>query len=302
MNRKVEVVPYDPNWPAMFEKEAKLIRQALGDNCIAIHHIGSTSVPGLSAKPVIDILPVVKDILAVDQRTSYMESLGYEAKGENGMAFRRFFQKGTSERTHHVHVYEEGDPEVDRYLKFRNWLRSHPEDAKAYASLKASLAQKFPQDILKYCFGKDEFVASIDAKDGFNGWRVVRALTDREWAAVHRLRERYYLILKKPPPCVHKDHIHFVFYKNSEIIGYIDLDLLPNNQAELKLLIIDELYQHLGFGSQFLTLCERWLRQKGGKKVFVQAPDSAHSFYLKRGYRQKKSGEMEKILNYTPID
>lgn len=192
LKQSVEVVNYDPNWSLMFEGEAKLIELALGSNCIAIHHIGSTSIPGLSAKPIIDMLPVVKDIQMVDRTTAAMESLGYEAKGEFGIAFRRFFQKGKNTRTHNVHVYQEGDTEIRRYLKFRDWMRSHAEDAENYAKLKIELAAQFPQDILSYCNGKDAFVASIDAKNGFEGWRMVQALTDREWSAVRDLRQRYF--------------------------------------------------------------------------------------------------------------
>lgn len=76
---KIEVVPYNPNWPLVFEEEAAKIREALGDNYIDIHHIGSTSVPNLAAKPIIDIIPVVRDIHAIDKLA--MESLGYEVKG-----------------------------------------------------------------------------------------------------------------------------------------------------------------------------------------------------------------------------
>ena len=203
MQEKVEVVPYDPSWPELFAAEAKRIREALGPNCTLIHHIGSTSVPGLSAKPIIDILPVVRDILEVDRVTEAMERLGYEAKGENGIAFRRFFEKGKKVRTHNVHVYEEGDPEIDRYLRFRDWMRSHEEDARRYAQLKLELATKFPRDILQYCLGKDAFVASIDAKDGFDGWRMVQALTDREWAAVRSLRQANFF--KEERGSVHLD-------------------------------------------------------------------------------------------------
>ncbi len=106
MNSNIEVVPYNANWPVMFEQESTLIQHALGTNCLIIHHIGSTSVPGLPAKPIIDILPVVKNILGVDKTTTAMEGLGYQAKGEYGIVFRRFFQKGNNIRTHHVHVYE----------------------------------------------------------------------------------------------------------------------------------------------------------------------------------------------------
>ena len=164
--RNVKVVPYDPRWPEMFREESIKIEQALGNNCSGVHHIGSTAIPGLSAKPIIDILPVVKDIVEVDAATKAMENLGYEAKGENGMAFRRFFQKGKEVRTHHVHVYEKEDPEIDRYLKFRDWMCSNKEDFQAYSTLKLELVSKFPQDIFQYCLGKDLFVAGIDAKDG----------------------------------------------------------------------------------------------------------------------------------------
>lgn len=94
MNDIVKVVAYDAKWPQLFEEKAKLIKSALGENCIAIHHIGSTAVLGLSAKPIIDILPVVKNILQVDQANFAMEQLGYTAKGEYGIPFRRYFQKG----------------------------------------------------------------------------------------------------------------------------------------------------------------------------------------------------------------
>lgn len=166
--RKIEVVEYNPNWPQLFEIEAKRVKKALGKNCIQIHHIGSTSITGLSAKPIIDMLAVVQDIQIVDIANQAMESLGYEAKGENGIAFRRFFQKGKNIRTHHVHVFQKGNSEINRHLKFRDWMRSHPDDAENYARLKVELSYKFPNDIDKYCNGKDAFIASIDAQNGFD--------------------------------------------------------------------------------------------------------------------------------------
>jgi GrpB-like predicted nucleotidyltransferase (UPF0157 family) len=167
MTRIIEVVPYKNEWPNMFEAEAKLIKQALGENCLAIYHIGSTAVPGLAAKPVIDMLPVVKNILQVDSVTNAMAQLGYEAKGEFGIPFRRFFQKGGDQRTYHVHVFEEGNPEIERHIQFRDWMRTHSDDKEAYENLKKALSLKFPHDIVNYCMGKDDFIASIDAKTGF---------------------------------------------------------------------------------------------------------------------------------------
>lgn len=289
MKKTIEVIPYNLKWPEVFASEAELLKKALGNNCITIHHIGSTSVPGLSAKPIIDILPVVRDIQEVDKATKAMESLGYEAKGEYGIAFRRYFQKGKNARTHNVHVYQEDDPEISRYLKFRDWMRSHPDDAENYAKLKEGLAAKFPEDILQYCNGKEAFVASIDAKDGFDGWRIVKALTDREWSAVRNLRQQYFFKSKEDPftwTFEHKDHIHFVFYKNTEIIGYAHLQLWQEHRAALRIIVIDERYRNLGLGSQFLKLCERWLGHQGFKTLLVQSSQKAYKFYCNHGYVQ----------------
>jgi GrpB-like predicted nucleotidyltransferase (UPF0157 family)/dihydrofolate reductase/GNAT superfamily N-acetyltransferase len=289
MKKPIEVVPYNLQWPEIFASEAELIKQALGNNCITIHHIGSTSVSGLSAKPIIDMLPVVKDIQEVDKAKKAMESLGYEAKGEYGIAFRRYFQKGQNARTHNVHIYQEGDPEISRYLKFRDWMRSHPDDAENYAKLKEGLAAKFPEDILQYCNGKDAFVASIDAKNGFDGWRIVKALTDREWSAVRNLRQQYFFKSKEDLftwTFEHKDHIHFVFYKNTRIVGYAHLQLWPAHRAVLRIIVIDERYQNLGLGSQFLKLCERWLNHQGFKTLLVQSSPKAYKFYCDQGYVQ----------------
>jgi len=285
--KNIEVVTYDPQWPKMFELEAEFIKQALGSNCIAIHHIGSTSVPGLSAKPIIDIVSVVKNIQEVDNATKAMEGLGYEAKGEYGIAFRRFFQKGKNIRTHNVHVYEEGDSEIDRYLKFRDWMRSHESDAQAYANLKTELAAKFPQDILQYCNGKDAFVANIDQKDGFDGWRMVKALTDREWIAVRTLRQKYFFKSNTDPytwTFEHKDHVHFVLYKNADIVGYTHLQLWPENRAALRIIVIEENYRNRRFGSLFLKNCERWLCHQGFKKLLIQSSPEAYKFYQDHGY------------------
>ena len=270
MSNNIKLVFYDPNWPLIFENEAILLQEALGSNCIAIHHIGSTSVPGLNAKPIIDIIPVVKNILEVDNANSEMKRIGYTAKGEHGIAFRRFFQKGLPITTHNVHVYEEFDPEINRYLKFRDWMRLHSDDAQEYAELKIALAKKFPDDILNYCLGKDAFVANIDVKDGFNGWRMVQALTDREWKAVHTLRGQYFLNTTRfPESFKDKNHIHFLFYKNSDIIGYAHIQLYDKDSATLLILVIDSLCQNLGFEDQFLKLCQRWVLHQGIKQLEI---------------------------------
>ncbi len=159
----ITVVPYNPRWPAAFEAEAAQLSAVLRGNLLRIFHIGSTSVPGLAAKPIIDIMPVVRDISAVDVQTAQFAALGYEALGEFGIAGRRYFRKGGGNRTHHVHMFAGGDVQnILRHLAFRDYLRSHPAACAEYAALKTALAAKHPHDIDAYCGGKDAFVKQTE--------------------------------------------------------------------------------------------------------------------------------------------
>lgn len=106
----------------MFKEEAAKLQTIFGNEIVDIHHIGSTSVPGLKAKPIIDIMPVVRDINTVDNYNIYMQEIGYEPKGENGIPKRRYFQKGGENRTHHVHIYQTGSYEIKRHLAFRDYF------------------------------------------------------------------------------------------------------------------------------------------------------------------------------------
>jgi len=165
MARKIEVVPYDARWPILFEQEAEKVSEILGDNCVALHHIGSTSVPGLSAKPIIDMMPVVKDIDKVDIHNAEFEALGYQCMGEYGIEGRRFFMKGGDNRTHHIHIFEEtNQTDIGRHLAVRDFLRSHPDAADEYARLKTRLAQIFTYDSVGYSDGKDDFVKALEQK------------------------------------------------------------------------------------------------------------------------------------------
>jgi GrpB-like predicted nucleotidyltransferase (UPF0157 family) len=162
--RKVEVVPYDSVWPELFEKEAVLLRKTLGDVAKKIHHIGSTAVPGLAAKPIIDILIEVSSLQSLDALNSEMKAIGYEPLGEFGIPRRRYFPKGGSDRTHQIHAFPAGDSHVTRHLAFRDYLRANPETAKEYEELKITVAKNCDNDLGKYCDGKDEYVKKIEAR------------------------------------------------------------------------------------------------------------------------------------------
>lgn len=161
----VRVVPYQSKWPTLFLQEAEQIRNILGMDLLAIHHIGSTSVEGLYAKPIIDMLVVVQEIELIDPYNNQMEAIGYEPMGEFGIPGRRYFRKGGQNRTHQIHAFAANDHwNIDRHLAVRDYLRSHPKDAAAYGALKQILAQQFPHDIERYCDGKDAFVKTLEQK------------------------------------------------------------------------------------------------------------------------------------------
>lgn len=163
--RNIVVVPYDPQWPELFKQEAEKVRSVLGELLIEIHHIGSTSVPNLPAKPVIDMLPIVRDITMVDALNPQFEAIGYEAMGENGIPGRRYFRKGgIYHRSHHLHIFGEDNLiDINRHLAFRDYLRTHPDVVAEYAALKQKLAKQFPDDIMSYSDGKDAFIKRHEA-------------------------------------------------------------------------------------------------------------------------------------------
>ncbi len=172
----VVVVPYDPHWPDQFAAEAARIAPALGDNLLEIRHVGSTSVPGLAAKPIIDMMPIVRDIRLVDVATAQMVDLGYEPMGEFGLPGRRFFRRSVDGlRTHHVHIYAQNDPDVARHADFVAYLSAHPDEAARYGALKHQLAAAHPNDANAYMDGKNGLIKELEARA-------------EQWATSHEVR------------------------------------------------------------------------------------------------------------------
>ena len=165
----IELAPYSANWPAEFQNESATIRRALSGIPITLHHIGSTSIPGIVAKPVIDMLGVVPAIRDIDDCERQLAEIGYEGLGEFGISGRRYFRKTAADgaRTHHLHVFAKGSAAIDRHLDFRDYLRAFPADAAAYAELKRKLAAQFTGE--DYSEGKTEFIRAIEQRAA--AWR-----------------------------------------------------------------------------------------------------------------------------------
>ncbi len=165
MPQHVVVRDYNPDYPSMFEVEKKLLAPIFADNLVSFYHIGSTAVVGLKAKPIIDIMVGVRSLCEVDAHKADFEAVGYEYLGEFGMAGRRYLRKGGDERTHQIHVFQEGDEHnLSRHLALRDYLRAHPNEAASYGKLKDGLAERFPFDIEGYCLGKEGFVKELEEK------------------------------------------------------------------------------------------------------------------------------------------
>ena len=159
-NESFELSDYDPNWPRLYEQESDRILDALGERVVEIAHVGSTSVPGLRAKPIIDILVAVALFEPVSVYCRLLAPLGYAHHSHEADDERLFFWKGTP-RTHHLHIVEYATWEHQRHLLFRDYLRAHPEIARWYENVKRELAIAFQGNRPAYTKGKTAFIKSI---------------------------------------------------------------------------------------------------------------------------------------------
>jgi len=153
----VRVVPYDPRWPDLFLAELHRLTAALLPLAATIEHIGSTAVPGLAAKPILDILAGYDDPELLQEFIRSFEAAGYEHRGEQGIPGREFFRRGKP-RSYHVHLTRTGNLFWLRHLGYRDLLRSDPALRDAYADLKHQLAAQFPTNREAYIEGKTEFI------------------------------------------------------------------------------------------------------------------------------------------------
>ncbi len=157
--RRIVIVDYDPSWPARFELERDRVQRALGALAHRIEHIGSTAVPGLAAKPIIDLLVTVTDPDDDVTTVPALESAGYQLRvREPG---HRMFRTPARDVHVHVHVWRDSDPEVRRYLRFRDQLRRSPQDRVAYQRLKQELAMRDWTDMNDYADAKGPFIAAL---------------------------------------------------------------------------------------------------------------------------------------------
>ena len=159
--RTIVVVDYDPSWPEAFERLRSSVWPVVSDVAVAVEHIGSTAVPGLAAKPIIDIdvvLRVESDRLAAIER---LAGLGYVHRGNLGVEGREAFDSPKGLPAHHLYLCPRDSPALANHLAVRDHLRTHPDTAREYAQLKKQLAKQFPHDSDAYVDGKTDFLLRI---------------------------------------------------------------------------------------------------------------------------------------------
>lgn len=169
---RVALVPHDPAWGLLAAEEIALITFGLGPAVVRVEHVGSTSIPGILAKSTIDLLPIVTSLEALDARAGAMVALGYDWRGEFGLQGRRFCTRNAPDgrRLFNVHCWAEGHPALARHTAFRDYLRAHADEAKAYEAEKLRAAALCDDDMARY----------TDEKSGWIEACLARALA---WAA-----------------------------------------------------------------------------------------------------------------------
>ena len=163
--KRVVLAPHDARWPEQFVREVEALSRALGPRLRAVHHIGSTAVAGLVAKPIIDVLVVVDAVENVDVASGALAREGYENRGENGIEGRRYLVRAASDapmgELAHVHCFAEGHPAIAEHLAFRDRLVERPDLVGEYAALKERLATQHPDDRAAYTAGKTDFIRRV---------------------------------------------------------------------------------------------------------------------------------------------
>ena len=162
---RVWLAPHDPDWARIAEAEGARLKAALGGVLIAVHHMGSTAIPGIAAKPTMDLMPVVTGLEALEAKRSAIEALGYLWRGEFGIPERRYcvFERD-GKRIFHTHIFVDGNENVVRQLLFRDYLRAHRDEALAYEAIKREAAAAHPHNSLAYNDHKSAWILACQER------------------------------------------------------------------------------------------------------------------------------------------
>lgn len=290
--KQIEIVPYNSDWPKLYEAEALRIKNALGKNFIEIHHIGSTSIPGLSAKDHIDILCVANDL----SDSLYLSQLGYTFKGELNVPLRYYFSKNTPDLKVNLHVVIPGHGFIELNLCFRDHLRKDEPARLAYESLKLNLLkdptsfERSNQGFAKYTLKKDAFIKSILQQADFKGIMINFCTHYAEWETYHRIKETEIfqpipLAYDRHHPDLTSDrHYHFVMYHGTEIVCIAQIELMNEDVVVLRTIATEAKHKRQGHGTCMIKFLEQWVGHQKRSVIKLHAALTDEAFYRKLGY------------------
>lgn len=265
MSEQITIVDPDPGWPALFEAEQTRLRLALGHKLIRIEHMGSTAIPGLAAKPIIDLIAAARDLDDVRAWVEPLQTLGYTyiSKYEAEMPERRFFQKYDAEgrRTHHLHIYDLPTFHARPERLFRDYVRAHPEVAQPYAQLKRSLAERLGHDRAAYTEAKTDFIQSV----------VARALIQLNVTLEYALDAQGDLV----PHPGSTEQARFIIYRFGQHSARFFQPVVPAAQrAQLEAMPVAVIFDSPETVQRILARPASWM---GQSYTFTRAPDP-HAF------------------------
>ena len=231
----------DKNWKTLYETEHNAIKQNQQTNFVDIFHIGSTAIADIYAKPKIDMALVVQDL----ELSKTLSQLGYSFKGCLNIPFRYFYSKKTSTLCAHLHVLLPGDPELEGFLLFRDYLNTHEDVRKEYSELKLKIQKLLDTPgnehfLNEYTLAKNDFITSVLRKAGFKGYcmRLVSHYTEQDYE-------------EKVFPEFNESDIRVIFYKGADIIGYANADA---NSKQIKFFEVSENTKY--FKNRFIAYLE----------------------------------------------
>lgn len=224
---QIQLSPYNPLWPNYFQEESQILSEYLTDAEIKhqLFHIGSSSIPGMTAKPVIDIILATPNLVNFQKIAPILSAYGYTNKGELNIPFRIFFSRKTPDVGYNLHLYEEDNPDINLNFTFRNYLIEHPDLLEEYMQIKKNLAQKSVTDpntqgLNGYTLGKDTFIRRVLTEAEFDEPCIRFCSHYKEWDQIAHLQKQYCNNLPPLTADTLGNNLCFVFYRGMEIIGY----------------------------------------------------------------------------------
>jgi GrpB-like predicted nucleotidyltransferase (UPF0157 family) len=256
----IEIKSYNPDWPEQFKHEMELLKSVFGKDVILIEHIGSTSIPGCSAKPVIDILIVLPSIKNQDEITKKLEAVNY-TRLYYGFFMRLFFCKNTKP-VFQLHIFQKGYSEIDRFLKFKYWLTKHPKDKQDYINLKKLLAVEYADNLEKYSLAKEEFVSDIEVLAGWCGIKLIIPYTEAEKGIIENARSKIAFDSNSKVKS-------FIVKKGTNDIGCVFVLFQNTKEVLIKPLSLCEDFYLSHIQQQISADLKMWLKNEGVQTVFV---------------------------------